>query len=45
MHKDQYAYNVLGAGYINTTSAVNNIKFDFHRLLVGKTKKMRPGVS
>ncbi len=26
----QYSYNVLGAGYINTTSAVNNIKFDFH---------------
>ena len=26
----QYAYNVMGAGYINTTSAVNNIKFDFN---------------
>jgi len=27
---DQYAYHVLGAGYINTTSAVNNVKFEFH---------------
>ena len=26
----QYAYNVFAAGYVNTTSAVNNIKFDFH---------------
>jgi hypothetical protein len=26
----QYAYNVLGSGYVNTTSAVNNVKFDFN---------------